>query len=129
MNHDTYKNATDNCPEANDWYHQQWPDRPELKPWNAPHWEIMEYHDGDVEVYALRPSFKEVCEGDLVGRLGSVITLDQVNRATIKRALRLARILCKCDPNNGVVVSGEMLTGIMHIATDIPVYNAALIAA
>ncbi len=92
-----------------------------LKDWGQPYWELYVMENGAVEVFANRPTGKEIGEGDLHGVLGSVIHLDVVNRASVRNALWLARKLCTCDPINGILVPAHRIKGISQLITNIPV--------
>lgn len=115
----SYKSTTNNWPVLPDWGHDG--ERPYLKRYDEPYWEIYVDEDDTVSVVACRPSRREVKEGDLNGRHSSVIRLAEVNRPAIKNALRLARILCRCNPKIGTLIDPEMLDGIEVIESDIPV--------
>jgi hypothetical protein len=85
-------------------------------------WEIAMHHDGRVEIYANRPNLDEVSEGDLHGLLGSIITLPHVSRHSLKLALRVARKLCRCDPQKGIRITFGEYAAIGQIHSNIPVY-------
>lgn len=97
-------------------------ERPELKDWGQPYWDILISPEGAVEVHACRPTEAEIYAGDLHGELGSVITPKHCDRNTIKNALRLARLLGKADPGRGLYVKAEYLLGIAKIETQIDIY-------
>jgi hypothetical protein len=118
-----YKSHTNNGPELDFSAIFESADRPELKAWGEPTWEIYVDHDGNVEVWACRPTYAEVCEGDLLGNLGSIIKVPVVNRTAIKNALSIARVLCKCHPDDGAFIKAERLYGIGHIQSEITIYS------
>lgn len=97
-------------------------ERPELKDWGQPYWDILISPEGAVEIHACRPTEAEICAGDLHGELGSVIIPKRCDRNTVKNALRLARLLCKADPGRGLYVKAEYLHGIAEIDTQIDIY-------
>lgn len=117
-----YKSYTSNAPECSFGLYVEPDDRPELKGWGQPHWEIYVDDQGNTEVWACRPTEKEIRDGDLHGKLGSIIKLQFVNRATIKNALSIARSLCLCT-GQGAFIKAERLIGIAQIETDIPLYS------
>jgi hypothetical protein len=102
------------------WYDQ--PAEPHLKGFDEPYWEIIQHHDGGIEVHACRPSDQEARDGELYGALGSTIKITWPCRPILRNALRLARRLCKADPIRGLLVSERDLVGIVVIETNIPVY-------
>ncbi len=87
-----------------------------------PYWKIYLHHDGRVEVHANRPTEQEIIDGDLSGALSSVIKIVWPCRPILRNALRLARRLCKADPNQGIQVTERDLVGIVVIESNIPVY-------
>lgn len=97
-------------------------DRDRYKDWDEPCWDIYLYLNGRMEVTASRPTTEECIEGDLHGELGSMIHLrPRPGRRDLRNALRLARMLCKCDPITGIDVFMDELVGIALIESNIPV--------
>jgi hypothetical protein len=93
-----------------------------FKDWDEPCWEIYIYDCGSVQVHASRPTPEEAADGDLHGALGSEIRLrTRPDRRDLRNALRLSRMLCKCDPVRGLDVDQDDLVGITAIYSAIPV--------
>jgi hypothetical protein len=92
--------------------------------WDEPHWEIYQLHEGTIEVHACRPSFREIMDGDLHGRIGSVIRLRVNNKPTMRNALHVARTLLHCDPRKPVLFP-EWVTLALDIEAPVPIitYN------
>jgi hypothetical protein len=98
-------------------------ERPALKDWDEPNWCISAYPGGHVIVTANRPSQQEIRDGELTGRWGSFIRLAQVNRASVRNALRIARRLCKEPARQHIILPQEWFVGIAEILTDLKVYT------
>jgi hypothetical protein len=93
-----------------------------LKDWEEPHWEIIQNHDGTIEIHACRPTEAEVRDGDLLGDQGSVIHLHQGTRYSIAIGRRLARKLCRIWPSHyNLFISLETMFFIRKIETNLPV--------
>jgi hypothetical protein len=93
-----------------------------LRDWCQPHWEIYQMPDGDVKVHACRPTYQEVIRGELFGRWGSVINLGkQPTRESLRLALHLARLLCRCIPTEGISIAWDSLLFFGPIETEIPI--------
>jgi hypothetical protein len=116
-----YRLSTSNHPPA-DWLASGFYAEPPLylHDWNDPYWEIYQHADGSVHVHACRPTLDETIEGDLHGSLGSVIKLRFVNRSSLKKALRIARMLCSCAPEIGIELLESEVVGLAEIETDLP---------
>ncbi len=114
-----YRLATDNHPNC--YLRDQLPD-PRLKDWEQPHWEILQHHNGRVEITSNRPTIQEVMRGDLHGRWGSSI-FPKSHRFAFKIALRIARRLCRCNPIEGITLQWHEAAHLWKIQTDIPVYQ------
>lgn len=121
----TYHRHTSNWPPVGNLiceHFRQWPLDPALKDWDQPHWDIYQNHDGSVEVHACRPTDAETREGDLLGALGSIITVhaNSRTRTSLRTALRIARVLCNCDPAAGAILHYLDYLNVKSIETDLP---------
>lgn len=118
-----YRLSTDNQPIFTSLISSETPRHdPRLKDWPDATWEIIQYHDGRVEVLANRPTEDEIHEGDLHGQLGSVIKVSWPCRFIMRKALRLARLLCVCHPTTGIHLTDRDLIGITVIQSRIPCF-------
>jgi hypothetical protein len=116
-----YRLATDNQPLIGSLISHEAPAHdPRLKDWPDATWEIVQHHDGRIEVLANRPTEEEIYDGDLHGDLGSTIKISWPCRLVLRNALRIARLLCKADTVKGIQLSERDLIGITVIETNIP---------
>lgn len=120
----SYYLSTCNHPICDPIGHYDIPPDSRLKDWCQPSWEIYQLHDGTIKIHACRPTHQEAMRGDLHGRWGSVITIRQgPTRLSLRYGLRLARVLCKCIPTEGIFLSDYWRLFVAEIETDIPIYS------
>ena len=117
----SYYLATDNHPLCNDIDGRLWDGlRSHLRDWDQPHWELIQNHDGTVEIHACRPTLQEAMRGDLFGQWGSVIHLGkQPTSEQLRIGLHIARKLVKCNPLEGCLITFDFTHFIEAIVTDI----------